>query len=162
MASLRCHMAQGGVATAGDKAGFSETIRQVGWDAARKDQSLCHRCQTSKVHRRMFSKENLQHLGARHPAISNLTWYESLLVARVHPVISVVTLTSTGLLCYAGHVCNYFQKSFEWFSELPSRTGNHPPHPPCAEQRCPRRGRTFQIQAQNSHLSDSDRCEFCA
>ena len=57
--------------------------------------------------------------------MSNLTWYESLLVARVHPVISVVTLTSTGLLCYAGHVCNYFQKTFEWFSELPSRIGNH-------------------------------------
>ena len=116
---------QGGVATAGDKAGFSETIRQVGWDAARKDPSLCHRCKTSKVHRAMFSKANRQHLGDRHPAMSNLTWYESLLVARVHPVISVVTLTSTGLLCYAGHVCNYFQKSFEWFSELPSRIGNH-------------------------------------
>ena len=103
---------QDGVATAGDKAGFCETIRQVGWDAARKDPSLCHRCKTSKVHRAMFSKENRQHLGDRHPAMSNLTWYESLLVARVHPVISVVTLTSTGLLCYAGHVCNYFSEKF--------------------------------------------------
>ena len=33
---------------------------------------------------------------------------------------------------------------------------------PSIEQRCPHRGRPFQIQAQNSHLSDSDRCEFCA
>ncbi|MCP3882436.1 MAG: hypothetical protein GY701_29185, partial [Sulfitobacter sp.] len=31
----------------------------------------------------------------------------------------------TGLLCYAGHVCTYFQKSFEWFQELPARIGNH-------------------------------------
>ena len=33
---------------------------------------------------------------------------------------------------------------------------------PSIEQRCLHRGRPFQIQAQNSHLSDSDRYEFCA
>ena len=66
----------------------------------------------------MYSKGNLQHLGERHEALSNLTWFEGLLIARVHPAISVVTLTATGLLCYAGHVCNYFQKSFEWFLTL--------------------------------------------
>ena len=54
----------------------------------------------------MYSQENLQHVGPRHEALSNLTWYESLLAARVHPVISVATLTATGLLCYAGRVCN--------------------------------------------------------
>ena len=73
----------------------------------------------------MYSNENMQHLGERHEALSNLTWYETLLIARVHPVISVVTLTATGLLAFAGHVCNYFQKSFEWFQELPARVGNH-------------------------------------
>ena len=62
----------------------------------------------------------MQHLGPRHPAISNLTWYETLLVARVHPVISVVTLRPTGPLCYAGHVCNYYVKVFRWFQELPN------------------------------------------
>ena len=62
----------------------------------------------------------MQHLGERHPAISNLTWYETLLVARVHPVISVVTLLSTGQLCYSGHVCNYYVKVFQWFQELPN------------------------------------------
>ena len=67
----------------------------------------------------MFSWGNLQHLGPRHEALSNLTWYESLLVARVHPVVSVITLTATGLLCYAGHVCNYYVKVMEWFDELP-------------------------------------------
>ena len=72
----------------------------------------------------MYSKESLQHLGERHELLSNLTWFEGLLIARVHPVISVVTLTATGQLCYAGHVCNYFQKSFEWFQELPARIGN--------------------------------------
>ena len=45
----------------------------------------------------MFSWDNLQHLGPRHEALSNLTWYESLLVARAHPVVSVITLTATGL-----------------------------------------------------------------
>ena len=65
------------------------------------------------------TSHNLQHLGERHEPLSNLTWFEGLLIARVNPVISVVTLTATGLLCYAGHVCNYFQKSFEWYQELP-------------------------------------------
>ena len=60
------------------------------------------------------------HLGPRYPALSQLTWYESLLIALVHPVISVVTLTATGLLCYAGHVCNYYVKVFEWFRGLPA------------------------------------------
>ena len=59
-------------------------------------------------------------MGPRHPAISNLTWYETLLVARVHPVISVVTLLATGQLCFAGHVCNYYVKVFPWFQELPN------------------------------------------
>jgi len=68
----------------------------------------------------MFSKANGQHLGPRHEALSNLTWYESLLIARVHPVISVVTLTATGMLCYAGHVCNYYVKVLEWFRGLPA------------------------------------------
>ena len=68
----------------------------------------------------MFSKANLQHLGEEHEALSRLTWYESLLVARVHPVISVVTLTATGQLCYAGHVCNYYQKVLEWHDSLPA------------------------------------------
>ena len=43
-----------------------------------------------------------------------------MLIARVHPVISVVTLTATGLLCYAGHVVNYYVKVLEWFRELPA------------------------------------------
>ncbi len=81
---------------------------------------LCSRCALSPVYREMYCYENLQHLGQRHDALSNLTWYESLLIARVHPVISVVTLTATGLLCYAGHVCNYYVKVLEWFSGLPA------------------------------------------
>ena len=47
------------------------------------------------------------------------TWYESLLVSRVLPVISVVTLLATGHCCLAGHVCNYFVKCCERFTELP-------------------------------------------
>ena len=61
------------------------------------------------------------HLGPRHDALSNLTWYESLLVARVHPVVSVITLTATGLLCYAGNVCNYYVKVLEWQRGLPAK-----------------------------------------
>ena len=114
----------GGVATAGPKAGYSETIKRVGWMASTRNHEFCYRCYSSKIQRNMYSKGNLQHLGERHEALSNLTWFEGLLIARVHPVISVVTLTATGLLCYAGHVCNYFQKSFEWFQELPARIGN--------------------------------------
>ena len=77
----------------------------------------------SRIQREMYSKANLQHLGERHEPLSNLTWVEGLLIARIHPVISVVTITATDLLCYAGYVCNYFQKSFEWFQEVPARIG---------------------------------------
>ena len=57
---------------------------------------------------------------SRSPRGAVLTWYETLLVARVHQVISVVTLLLTGQLCYSGHVCNYFVKTFQWFQELPN------------------------------------------
>ena len=69
----------------------------------------------------MFSEANLQHLGPRHPELSNLTWYESLLIARVHPVVSVITLMATGMLFYAGHVCNYYVRILDWFLELPAK-----------------------------------------
>ena len=52
--------------------------------------------------------ENLEHLGTRYGALSDITWYESLLIARVHPMIPVAALTFTGLLCYARHVRNYY------------------------------------------------------
>ena len=68
----------------------------------------------------MYSAANLQHLGPQHEALSRLTWYESLLIARVHPVISVLTLQCTGLLCYAGHVCTYYEKVLEWYKSLPA------------------------------------------
>ncbi len=38
----------------------------------------------------------------------------------MHPVISVVTLTTTGVLCYAGQVFNYYVKVLEWFRGLPA------------------------------------------
>ena len=115
---------QGGVATAGPKAGYSKSIQRVGSMASTKKPEFCYRCYSSKIQRIMYSEENRQHVGERHEALSNLTWFEGILIARVHPVISVVTLTATGLLCYAGHVCNYFQKSFEWFQDLPAHIGN--------------------------------------
>ena len=73
-------------------------LRRRRWADAKKKE-CCSRCAPSRsLYRRQYCEENLQHLGPRHPAISDLTWYESLLVARVHPVISVVTLLSTGQL----------------------------------------------------------------
>ena len=35
-------------------------------------------------------------------------------------MMSVITLTATGLLCYAGHVCNYYQKTMDWIRSLPA------------------------------------------
>ena len=109
---------QNGVACAGPKAGKCETSARCGYVTSSRE-DMCHRCASSASYREMFSQENQQHLGPRHEALSRLTWYESLLIARVHPVISVVTLTATGLLCYAGHVTNYYMKTLEWFTELP-------------------------------------------
>ena len=111
---------QTGVSWVGAKAGRSEVIERAGFLASYKDDSLCSRCDSSSVYSNMYCKANLQHLGPRHPALSALTWYESLLIARVHPVMSVITLTATGLLCYAGHVCNYYVKVMEWIESLPA------------------------------------------
>ena len=98
-----------------------ETIEKSAFQADTKKPDCCSRCAPKRSpYREQYCAENLQHLGPRDPAISNLTWYESLLVARVHPVISVVTLLATGQLCFAGHVCNYFVKCFDWLRELPN------------------------------------------
>ena len=112
---------QAGVEWAGPEAGRCETIERAGFEKAWATVGLCSRCEGQRTaYAKLFCAENLQHLGPRHTALSNLTWYESLLIARVHPVVSVITLTSTGLLCYAGHVCNYFVKILEWITELPA------------------------------------------
>ena len=111
---------QGGAECAGPKAGMCETIVRTGYKASQNCHDRCSRCDYNSAYSAMFSKENLQHLGEEHEALSRLTFYESLLVARVHPVISVVTLTATGQLCYTGNVCNYYQKVLEWHNSLPA------------------------------------------
>ena len=83
---------QTGVAWVGHKAGKCETRSSAGFRASTKDRTLCSRCDGPTVYRKMYCEENLQHLGPRYPALSALTWYESLLIARVHPVMSVITL----------------------------------------------------------------------
>ena len=111
---------QTGVPWCGPKAGKCETIERAGFYASWKDNTRCSRCDGNSAYSHMYSKANFQHLGPRHPALSALTWYESLLIARVHPVVSVITMTATGLLCYAGHVCNYYVKVMEWVHGLPA------------------------------------------
>ena len=112
---------QHGVAFAGPMAGKCETILRAGFQVSWKDNRLCNRCAGQKAYATMFSADNQQHLGCRRAPLSALTWYESLLLARVHPVVSVMTLTATGLLCYAGHVTNYFVNTMEWFKGLPAK-----------------------------------------
>ena len=112
---------QSGVAWTGPKAGRCETIERAGFQASRKKPWLCSRCEASaSAYSVTYCEENLQHLGPRRPALSATTWYESLLMARVHPVMSVITLTATGLLVYAGHVCNYYVKVMDWVRGLPA------------------------------------------
>ena len=111
---------QSGVKWVGPKAGKCECIVEAGFLASDKDFNLCHRCDGPSAYKTMYSKDNLQHLGERHPALSALTWYEALLIARVHPVRSVITLTPTGHMCYTGYVCNYYQKDMEWVHSLPA------------------------------------------
>ena len=98
---------RGGVSCAGPKLSTCETISRAGYQAAWAKQGYCSRCASQSAYRERFSEANLQHLGPRDEALS------SLLTARVHPVISVVTLTTTVLLCYAGYVCNYYVKIME-------------------------------------------------
>ena len=112
---------QAGVPWVGPKAGKSEILNvKYGFLASRTDLSKCSRCDSNTAYKMMYSERNLQHLGPRHPALSALTWYESLLIARVHPVVSVITLTATGLLCYAGHICNYYVRVMDWIKGLPA------------------------------------------
>ena len=132
---------QGGVSCAGPRAGVCETISRSGYQASWAKLGYCSRCASQSAYRAMFKEANLQHLGPRDDALSNLTWYESLLIARVHPVISVVTLTATGLLCYAGHVCNYYVKVLEWFRELPASLRHN--------------NNSFQVKRRKSILSTS-------
>ena len=112
---------QSGVAWVGHKAGKCETIARAGFRASQKDPARCSRCDSPTSCQQMYSKkDNKQHVGERHPALSALTWYESLLIARLHPVMPVITLTATGHLCYAGHACNYYVKVMEWIRGLPA------------------------------------------
>ena len=111
----------GGVECAGSRAGECETINRVGWRASSNDPTKCSRCDSTTKYKTMYCRDNLQHLGDTHVALSNLTWYESLLIARVHPVVSMITMTATGMLSFAGHVINYFVKTSEWINELPAR-----------------------------------------
>ena len=111
----------GGVSCAGRKAGICETIDRVGWRASSNGSAKCSRCGSATRFKQMYCKENLQHLGEPHADLQRLTWYESLLVARTHPVVSVITMTATGMLSFAGHVINYFVKVDEWINELPPR-----------------------------------------
>ena len=111
---------QSGAPWTGAKAGECETIDRAGFKAAKKKDGLCSRCESSAVYRIMYCGENDQHLSPPHEPLNKLTWYESLLVARFHPMTSVVTLTATGILCYAGHVCNYYVNTLEWFRALPA------------------------------------------
>jgi len=111
---------QCGTEFVGDKAGKSEVLEKHGFAKSAKHPELCSRCASRVSYRQMFCKDNWQHLGLRHPVLSSLTWYESQLVARVHAVMSVLTLTATGMLCFAGHVCNYYQKVMEWVQSLPA------------------------------------------
>ena len=112
---------QGGTDCAGPKAGKCETIMRADWKKSYRHDDLCSRCATpTSAYAKMYSEENLQHLGPPSEILSNLTWYESLLIARVHPVISVVTLAATGMFCFADHVCNYYVKIMEWFCGLPA------------------------------------------
>ncbi len=60
------------------------------------------------------------HLGDRHEAISKLTELEAMLLARVHPLIQVMTVHPSGQHVYRGHVCNLEQRSVEWMSSLPA------------------------------------------
>ena len=113
----------GGVEWAGPMAGRCETIEKAGFRQSWRAPHRCSRCgdnNAQSAYAKMFSAANLQHLGPQHDALSNLTWYESLLIARVHPVVSAITLTATGLLSYAGHVCNYYVKVMEWVQEFPA------------------------------------------
>ena len=105
---------------AGPLAGKCETIAAAGFMQAHQDEKLCSRCSSKGSYGKMFSETNGMHLGPRHTALSELTWYEALLIGRVHPMVSVLTLAATGQLVYAAHVVNYQQKVLELVCELPA------------------------------------------
>ena len=115
---------QSGVAFAGPKAGVSEVMQKHGFFKCEKNANQCTRCTQRVVYRETYSNANWQHLGKRHPALSALTWYESQLVARVHAVMSVLTLQTTGQMCFAGHVCNYYQSTLEWHHAASSKSSS--------------------------------------
>ena len=95
---------QSGVRTAGELAGVCETIKYVGFQPDAKKKECCSRCASAQSwYRQQYCKENLQHLGPRHPAISKLkkpttanrARLEAALEELKHPAISKLKKPTT-------------------------------------------------------------------
>ena len=65
-----------------------------------------------------ISKENDMDIGPSFPELSALTEIESMLAARVHPLVQVWTVR-TGQAAYVGHVVNLEQRVAKFFDNLP-------------------------------------------
>ena len=61
-----------------------------------------------------------QPLAAFAPELEELTDFEEMVLALVHPLVQVYSVPSTGELAYVGHVCNFRQRVSKFLSSLPT------------------------------------------
>ena len=77
-------------------------------------------CEDCLKNPELWTSANGAHLGRRFPEIDALIDVEAMLLARVHPLISVFTVQPSGQHAYRGHVCNLEQHSVQWLTSLPA------------------------------------------
>lgn len=81
---------------------------------------ICGSCQRSDIH--LFTPENGMDLGGVPPELTNLSLIEQILIARVHPVVSVFTIRGQQR-GYNGHVLNFVQHVEQVATKLPHFVG---------------------------------------
>ncbi len=72
-------------------------------------------------HHKFVLSSNLPNIGCIPEELASLSYVEQLLIARIHPVISVYRLKS-GQRAFSGHVVNFRQDVFEFAKVLPHFT----------------------------------------
>jgi len=86
----------------------------------RPQQQVCVRCRHANS-RLKFSADNNMDPGPAVPQLSDLTFIEQLLVAKVNPTMSIMRLPRGGQYSFKGHVINFPQNVDRFVTDLPRR-----------------------------------------
>lgn len=85
---------------------------------------MCSKCQ-EPIHRFKFSRENNMDPGPVPPELSGLTHIEQILIAQVHPIISMYRIRGAQYV-YSGQVIHFYQNINEYIRVLPVNPADLP------------------------------------